>query len=167
VLTGDTPDISDLLDFGYYDWVWYWYPTSARFPADPHKLGRWLGLNHAHGHAMCYKVLKPNGPFIIRSPCTPLTNADKNDPAVRDRMHAFTKDDDNIIEKFDSFYILEEDTADVEGLPPLNEPDDESNLPPLDVDYEEVMDPLIKAEIILPQGEGISLARVIERKISH
>jgi hypothetical protein len=39
VLTGDTPDISDLLDFGYYDWVWYWDPTSARFPADPRKLG--------------------------------------------------------------------------------------------------------------------------------
>jgi hypothetical protein len=39
IFTGDTPNISDLLDFGYYDWVWYWDPTSARFPADPRQLG--------------------------------------------------------------------------------------------------------------------------------
>jgi hypothetical protein len=39
ILTGDTPDISDLLYFGYYDWVWYWDPTSARFPADTRQLG--------------------------------------------------------------------------------------------------------------------------------
>jgi hypothetical protein len=82
-------------------------------------------------------------------------------------MNAFTKDVDNIIEKIDSSYILEEDTADVEGLPPLDDPDDESNLPPLDVDYEEVIDPLINAEIILPQGEGIALERVSNRKRAH
>jgi hypothetical protein len=116
---------------------------------------------------MCYKAMKPNGHFIVRSSCTPLTNADKNDPAVRNRMDAFTKDFDNIIEKIDSSYILKEDTSDVEGLPPLYEPDDESNLPPLEVDYEEVIDPLINAEIILPQGGGISLARVSERKRAH
>jgi hypothetical protein len=61
VLTGYTPDISDLLDFGYYDWVWYWDPTSALFPADPRQLGRWLGRDHAHIPARCYKILKPNG----------------------------------------------------------------------------------------------------------
>jgi hypothetical protein len=53
VLTGDTPDISDILSLGYYDWVWYWNPTSARFPAEPRKLGRWLGHNNAHGPVMC------------------------------------------------------------------------------------------------------------------
>jgi hypothetical protein len=82
-------------------------------------------------------------------------------------MNAFPKDVDNIIEKFEYSYILEEDTADVEGLPPLDEPDDESNLPPLDVDYEEVMDPLVNAEIILPQGEGIVLERISDRKRAH
>jgi hypothetical protein len=53
VLIGDTPYISDLLDFGYYDWVWYWDPNSARFPADPRRLGRWLGRDHAHVPVMC------------------------------------------------------------------------------------------------------------------
>jgi hypothetical protein len=150
---GDTPDVSDLLDFRYYDWVWYWDPTSARFPADTRKLGRWLGRNHAHGPAMCYKVLKSNGHFIVRSSCTPLDN--------------LKKDVDNIIEKLDSSYILEEDTADVEVFPPLDEYDKESNLPPLDVDYEEIMDPLINAEIILPQGNFIALASEIEPRMVH
>jgi hypothetical protein len=82
-------------------------------------------------------------------------------------LDAFTKDVDNIIEKFDSSYIFEEDNTDVEDLTHLRESDDESNLPPLDLDYEEIMDPLINAEIILPQGEGIALARVGERKRDH
>jgi hypothetical protein len=116
---------------------------------------------------MCYKVLKPNGHFIVRSSCTPLTNADKNDPAVRDRIGDFTKDVENIIGKFDSSCILEEVNADGKGLPPFDESDDESNLPPLDVDYEEIMDPIINAEIILPQGQGIPLTRVSERNRAH
>jgi hypothetical protein len=166
-LMGDTSEISDLLDFGYYDWVWYWDPPNPCFPVNPHKLGRWLGHNHAHGPVMCYKFLKPNGLFIVKSSCTPLTNADKSDPAVRDRMTDFSNDVENIIGKFDSSYILEEDTADVEGLPPLDESDDESNLPPLDVDYEEMLDPLIISEIILPQGDVIALANISEQKRSH
>jgi hypothetical protein len=39
VLTGYTLDISDLLDFGYYDWVWYRDSTNTSFPVDPRKLG--------------------------------------------------------------------------------------------------------------------------------
>jgi hypothetical protein len=167
VLMGDTPAISNLLDFKNYDWVWYWDPSNARFPADHRELGRWLGRNHAHGPAMCFKVSKPNIYFIIRSSCTTLTNAEKSDPAVRDHITDFTNDVDNIIGKFDSSYILEEDTAGVEGLPPLDESDDEHNLPTLDVDDEEMLDRLINAEIILPQGEGISSACVSERKRAH
>jgi hypothetical protein len=39
------------------------------------------------------------------------------------------------------------------ACPPLDESDDDSNLPPLDVDYEEMMYPPINAE-----GGGIALA---------
>jgi hypothetical protein len=48
-------------------------------------------------------------------------------------------------------------------LPPLDESDDESNIPPLDVYYEEIMDPLINTDIILPEGECIALAHVREK----
>jgi hypothetical protein len=102
---------------------------------------------------------------VLRLPT--LSKADKNDLAVRYRINDFTNDAVNIIGKFDTSKILEEDTADVEGLPPLDESDDESNLPPSNVDYEEMMDPLINAEIILPQGDGTALARISERKRAH
>jgi hypothetical protein len=57
---------------------------------------------------------------------------------------------------------LEEDTADVEGLLPLYESNDESDLPPLDVNDEEMLDPLINDVIILPQGDSIALSCIRE-----
>jgi hypothetical protein len=134
VLTGDTPDTSDLLDFGYYDWVWYWDPNSTLFPADPRQLGRWLGRDHADGPAMCYKILKPNGHWIVCSSCTPLSDSDKRDAAVNDRMAAFTTKIDDIIGNFDPSFILEEETAEFETIQSLDDTQDETDLPPLDVD---------------------------------
>jgi hypothetical protein len=166
-LTGYTPDIFDLLDFGYYEWVWYWDPTSARFPDDPRQLGRWLGRDHDHGPAMCYKILKPNGHWIVRSSCIPLSDSDKRDTAVKYRMAAFTTNIDDIIGKNCPSFILEEETAEFETLPSLDDTQDETDLPPLDIDDEDTLDPLINAEIIFPQGDDIALASVMERKRIH
>jgi hypothetical protein len=60
---------------------------------------------------MCYKILKPNGHWIVRSPFNPLSDYDKRDAAVKDRMTAFTTKIDDIIGKFDPSFILEEETA--------------------------------------------------------
>jgi hypothetical protein len=160
-LNGYTPDISVLLYFGYYDWVWYWDPTIARFPADPRQLVRWCGRDYAHSPTMCNKILKPNGHWIFRSSYTPLSDFDKRDAAVKDHMTAFTTNIYDIIGKFDPSFILEEYTAELETLPSLDETQDESDQPPLDVDDEDTLDPLINAGIILPQGDGIALESVI------
>jgi hypothetical protein len=51
--------------------------------------------------------------------------------------------------------------ADVEALLPyLEDTKDHSNLPTLDTDDEESLDPLINSDIILPQGDGIALASI-------
>jgi hypothetical protein len=164
LLTGDTPYISDLFDFGYYDWVWYWYPTSAQFPAGPCQLGIWLGRDPDHGPAMCYKILKPNGHWITRYCFTPFSDSDKRDAAVKDCMTAFTTNIDDSIGKLDPSFILEEETAEFETTLSLDETQDESDQPALDVDDKDTLDPLINADIILPQGDGIALASVMERK---
>ena len=39
-VTGDTVDISEYLDFGFYDWCWYHEIAGL----GPTKLGRWLGV---------------------------------------------------------------------------------------------------------------------------
>jgi hypothetical protein len=50
---------------------------------------------------VCYKILKPNGHWIVRSSYTPLSDYDKRDAAVKDLMNAFTTKIDDIIGKFD------------------------------------------------------------------
>jgi hypothetical protein len=53
-VTGETPDISEYVDFDFYDWVWYWdTPDKDNSP----KIGRWLGPSHRIGAAMCYYIL--------------------------------------------------------------------------------------------------------------
>jgi hypothetical protein len=41
-ITGKTPDISEYLDFGFYDWVWF----KENAGLGENKIGRWLGVVH-------------------------------------------------------------------------------------------------------------------------
>jgi hypothetical protein len=51
VVTGDTCDISEYVDFSFYDRVWFWHTPSAQEPARP---GCWLGVSHRVGTVLCY-----------------------------------------------------------------------------------------------------------------
>ena len=44
-LMGDTPNISEWLDFAFYDLVWYHVPSNEP-TTPPWALGRWLGVSH-------------------------------------------------------------------------------------------------------------------------
>ena len=56
-LTGETPDISQYLDFGLYDWVWF----KVDLGLGDTKLGRFLGVSHHIGSFMSYWVLSASG----------------------------------------------------------------------------------------------------------
>ena len=47
-LTGETPQISECLDFTFYKWCWYNDNTGL----GETKLGRWLGVSHHVGSLM-------------------------------------------------------------------------------------------------------------------
>ena len=47
-LTGETPDISEYLDFSFYDWCWY----NDNAGLGETKFGRWLGVSHHVGSLM-------------------------------------------------------------------------------------------------------------------
>ena len=47
MLTGETPDISEYLDFGFYDWVVF----KKNAGLGEAKLGRWLCVSHKVGRA--------------------------------------------------------------------------------------------------------------------
>ncbi len=65
ILTGNTPDISEFLEFVWYQLVWYYetqvFPNQTRLPA------RWLGVAHRVGQAMCYWLLPESGVLIART----------------------------------------------------------------------------------------------------
>ena len=52
-LTGETPDISQYLDFGFYDRVWFKEDAGL----GETKLGRFLGVSHHIGYPMSYWFL--------------------------------------------------------------------------------------------------------------
>ena len=52
--TGETPDITEYLDFGFYDHVWY-KDNAGLGKTMP---GRWLGVSHRTRRLMCYNILK-------------------------------------------------------------------------------------------------------------
>lgn len=64
-VTGDTPDISEWLHFSFNQPVWYYEPGD--FPQQRRLLGRWIGVAHRIGQAMCYWILPKSGEPIARS----------------------------------------------------------------------------------------------------
>ena len=50
---GTTPDISEYVEFQFYDYCWYW-DTPQSYPHEKKSLGRWLGVAHRVGQSMVY-----------------------------------------------------------------------------------------------------------------
>ena len=80
VLTGDTPDISHLSEFAWYQYVWYLTPTDADF--DKRKLGRYLGPSHDVGDAMTAKILTRSAKVVSRTSVFPLSIEDTTSEVV-------------------------------------------------------------------------------------
>ena len=59
--TGETPDISGLLIFKFWEPVYYYDP-----PTEGELLGRWLGRAQNYGDTMCYWILNENDQLIVR-----------------------------------------------------------------------------------------------------
>jgi hypothetical protein len=67
VLLGNTPDISELFDFEFYQPVQYMENPEVKFPQLKTKLGQWLGIATSVGQSLCYYILTANGTVITRS----------------------------------------------------------------------------------------------------
>ena len=48
IIAGETPDILEYMDFGFYDWVLYRTNAGLGQP----ELGKWLGVSHRVGQLM-------------------------------------------------------------------------------------------------------------------
>ncbi len=82
-LTGDTPDISEWTDFSFYDICWFW--NHPDHDDNPH-IGRWLGVAHEVGSAMCYWILTRTGKVVSRTTVQHLTDEDVAQEGIQQRI---------------------------------------------------------------------------------
>jgi hypothetical protein len=84
-ITGETPDISEYLDFGFYDWIWY----RDNAGVGDNMFGRWLGVSHRIGNLMSYWILTINGRVISRTTVQRVTNLELGTTEVKQRCKEY------------------------------------------------------------------------------
>ena len=172
-ITGDTVDISEYLDFGFYDWCWYHENAGL----GPTKLGRWLGVAHKVGGLMSYWVIMINCTVIARTTVQRVTSLEMQATHMKERTQAFDratkvkiKDSEHIIleggkthpydwndHPFDEDPDFTEEFHEVISNNELKGADD-SFTP-------DVYDSSLNMELAIPQGESLEprLARATKR----
>ena len=172
-ITGDTVDISEYLDFDFYDWCWYHENAGL----GPTKLGRWLGVAHKVGGLMSYWVLTINCTVIARTTVQRVTSLEMQATHMKERTQAFDetmkvkiKDSEHIIleggktqpydwndHPFDEDPDFTEEFHEVISNNELKEADD--NFTP------DVYNSYLNMELAIPQGDSLEprLTRVTKR----
>jgi hypothetical protein len=79
---GHTIDISEWLDFEFYDFVWYWDEAKADMSEGQRLLGRWLGIAHRIGSNMMYWIMTQSGWVIARLTVQHVMTSDLSNTAV-------------------------------------------------------------------------------------
>jgi hypothetical protein len=172
IITGDTPDISEWTDFSFYDWVWYWHTPGD--VANP-RLGRWLGVSHRIGSALCYWILPASGRVISRTTVQHVLESEMETPDVQNLVKSYNEQlsrilgDNDVVLDMDGFHaFINEDEPD-----PFQEVAEETDVTP---DIDAVVDntdaeraadtyhSYVGAEVILPDATGNRrMARVLRR----
>jgi len=86
-MLGDIVDISQYLDFGWYDWVWYKENAGLSVP----KLGRFLGVADSASNVMSYYILPESCIPITASTVQRVTHLEKQTEANTQRMKKFNE----------------------------------------------------------------------------
>ncbi len=82
-LTGDTIDISEWIEFDFYDLIICW---DDRENDTKQSIGRWLGPSHHIGSALCYYILTEKATFLSRTSVQHITKEEFETAEMRDRV---------------------------------------------------------------------------------
>ena len=148
---GETPNISEYLDFGFYDWVWYWNVSDKTA-----RVGRWLGVSKNKGEHLSYWILPISGQPIVSSAVQSITQEEMRDPSVYNLLADF---DEKVKQKF----LVKDLKVDLTGVPDWSLLDDE--LTASVIDNVEIMeaDDADVATFDKLVGAGVSIVRGGER----
>ena len=169
-ITGETPDISEYLDFGFYDAIWY----KDNAGASPFEPGRWLGVSNNTGRLMTYYVLTQRGTVISRSTVQRVTSLELSTTNVTKMFNDF---DQNISIKlkhdmsgFQGDKPNPEDWADLLSSDPdfndeFNKIFNDNSIKEADEYTEETLDDTyLNMEVALPRdSDGPEYAKVTKR----
>jgi hypothetical protein len=172
-VNGDTIDISEWLDFEFYDYVWYWDEKKVDMTDDQRLIGRWLGIAHCIGSYMFYWILTKAGHVIARSTVQHVITSDMSQKAIQERVKAFDMAielrlaDANLVqEESGVFYMDDEDTDEQNEMliPTDAEYGDMITEPRPEVEEVDVYDKYLNAEFIIHRADGDAFrARVTKR----
>ena len=85
IITGETPDVSEDPDFGFYDRINYRTNAGLGQP----EIGRWLGVSHRVGNLMSYRILPESGIVISCTTIQMITKLEKQTEEYTQRMNDF------------------------------------------------------------------------------
>jgi hypothetical protein len=170
---GESVDISEYLDFGFYDWAWYKENASL----GETKLGRWLGVSHHIGTLMSFWVLTKNGRVLSRTTVQRVTNLELQtaenktrtnefDAAIRERLSAvdyFIEDGDGKVTPGD---WGDSSVRDPEFQEEFNKVISDEVLPEADVEFTPDVydDTYSNMELALPRSGGeVEFGKVTKR----
>jgi hypothetical protein len=164
LMTGQTADISQLYEFGWYDWCMY-HDSSISFPDDRLCLGRWIGPALDVGPAMTAKVLKPNGNTRYVSTYRHLTDEERAMDEIKQKMKEYNKE---VHEALGPSATLDDIVDEMpEAETPTFEPYADTETKPYIVperDEHQSFDQYIGAEVLLPIGDELKTGKVKSRK---
>ncbi|KAI2500467.1 Reverse transcriptase (RNA-dependent DNA polymerase) [Fragilaria crotonensis] len=167
------PDISEWLDFEFYDRVWFYDHKKIEIDGSGRRLARWLGVAHRVGSDLCYWLLLDTGKIIARTTVQHVVREDYVNDETRLQIEHFDRDieerlsdRDFVIHETNDFYIQDE-LADVVDAPqPDVDYDDMTTPAPMEADdiNDEIMDKYLNAELIFDVGTGTERkGRVVKR----
>ena len=172
VVMGDTPDISSLSEFDFYEPVWYYEPGD--FPEPKRHLARWLGEAMNIGQAMCYYILPASGVPIVRSSVQPLLDADRTTDAVKEELFNLDLmikekigDKTNDMPDYFSDSYIDTQEGDAEFDPHYDASAAFDPIPQEETNNEfdpEILDEYLTAQVQLPLGDEMVLGTVLARK---
>lgn len=171
VITGNTPDISEFLEYSWYQPVWYYEPRT--FPRENKQLGRWLGVTHRIGQAMCYCILPGSGVPIARTTIQAVTQMELDTKIFRLTLQELdqqihTKLNCPLLDSKTHQLVLyrededpNDDTFPQEALEPEAIPPDIDDVEP------DMCDELVLTEPKLMKDGQLMKARIIGHKRDH
>jgi Reverse transcriptase (RNA-dependent DNA polymerase) len=173
---GQTVDISEWLDFDFYDRVWYWDKPKTDMTNEQARIGRWLGIAHRVGSDMTYWILTESGKVIARSTVQHITTSDIGTDAIRDRVSTFDatllthlSDENFHIDHPNPVFYLQDDVdvADpaVDDIPADAEYGDMNQPAKSDADDIEFdsFDQYLSSEFMVNQDGEAAIAKVVKR----